>query len=95
MKEYIPAPIDTTDIVLPDTLQELQELLAKNAHEVWAKQRMNEGWSYGPTRNDELKQTPNMVPYEALTELEKNYDRSMSAETLRLIMKLGFTISKS
>lgn len=95
MKEYIPAPIDTTDIVLPDTLQELQELLAKNAHEVWAKQRMNEGWSYGPTRNDELKQTPNMVPYEALTEPEKNYDRSMSAETLRLIMKLGFMISKS
>lgn len=95
MKEYIPAPIDTTDVELPPPLQELLELLAKNAHEVWAKQRLNEGWSYGPTRNDELKRTPNMVPYEALTELEKNYDRSMSAETLRLIIKLGFTISKS
>lgn len=49
--------------------------MAKNVHEVWAQNRINEGWKYGDKRNDELKQHPCLVPYEELSEVEKDYDR--------------------
>ena len=45
-------------------------------------------------RDDVLKQHPCLVPYEELPEEEKVYDRNSSVETLKLIMKLGFKISK-
>lgn len=91
-KEYIPQPIDTDDIVLPDELVVLAEKLAKNVHETWAKNRMEQGWTYGEERDDELKLHPSLVPYDELSEEEKDYDRITSQGTLRLIMKLGFRI---
>ena len=90
--QYIPKPAEISDIELPSELLELSEVIAKNVHEVWSQNRINEGWSYGETRNDELKQTPCLVPYEELSEIEKDYDRNTAINTLKLIMKLGFEI---
>ncbi|MEE1079536.1 MAG: RyR domain-containing protein [Bacteroidales bacterium] len=91
-KKYIPQPIDTRDVELPEELKLLAEEIAKNVHEVWSAGRMKDGWTYGKERNDEQKYHPCLVPYEDLTESEKEYDRSTSQETLKLIMKLGFKI---
>lgn len=92
--EYIPQPIDTTDVVLSEELAMLSEQIAKNVHEVWSKARMEQGWTYGERRDDEKRQTPCLVPYEELSEEEKDYDRNTSQETLKLIRKLGFKIVK-
>ncbi len=89
---YKPNAIDTSDIVLSDALVELTEKLAKNTHEVWATGRISEGWKYGPKRDDEKKETPCLVPYEDLTENEKEYDRMTAMETIKLIIKLGYNI---
>jgi ryanodine receptor 2 len=95
MKEkYIPQPIDTSDIQLPEELNVLKEKMSKNVHEVWAKNRIEQGWNYGETRNDALKQHPCLVPYEELPEVEKKYDRDTVIGTLELICKLGFKITK-
>ena len=91
---YIPQPIDTKDLGLPKELSSLAEEIAKNVHEVWSVGRMKEGWTYGEERNDAEKHHPCLVPYEELTETEKEYDRNTSQETLKLIMKLGFKISR-
>lgn len=91
---YQPKPIDISDIQLSDELNKLKEQLAKNTHEVWAEARMREGWTYGDRRNDELKQHPCLVPYEQLPESEKEYDRIMAINTLKLIIKLGYDIKK-
>ena len=93
--KYIPAPIDTSDIKLPEELNPLLEAMAKNVHETWAKERMNQGWTYGEKRNDAKKQHPGLVAYEDLPEEEKIYDRNTSVETLKLIKKLGFRIDKN
>lgn len=93
-KDYIPQPIDTSDIKLPDDLETLVEQMSKNVHDVWAETRIQQGWTYGEQRNDELKTHPCLVPYEELPESEKAYDRNSSIGTLKLIMKLGFKISK-
>ena len=91
---YIPQPIDTREIALDETILQLSEQLAKNTHEVWALQRSKQGWSYGEHRDDAAKKTPCMVPYEQLPESEKEYDRSTAMETLKLILKLGYRITK-
>ena len=92
--EYIPNPADTSSQEIPVELNPLIEEMAKIVHEVWAKNRMAEGWTYGPVRDDALKHHPCLVPYEDLPESEREYDRATSQETLKLILKLGFTISR-
>ena len=95
MKTYTPTPIDTKEIRLPDDILELSEMLARNTHEVWSTSRIAQGWTYGPVRDDAQKNNPCLVPYEDLPEQEKDYDRSTSMETLKLILSLGYTITKA
>lgn len=94
MKNYVPQPVDTGDVMLPEELNGLVEQMARNVHEVWARTRIEQGWTYGPERNDALKHHPCLVPYEDLPESEMEYDRNTSVETLKLICKLGFRISR-
>ena len=93
-KNYVPRPMDTSDVLLPEELNVLIEQMAKNVHEVWAQSRMKQGWTYGEERSDVLKQHPCLIPYEELSEVEKTYDRDTALETLKLISKLGFEITK-
>lgn len=95
MKKYIPMPVDTSDTEIPESLLPLVEEMAKNVHEVWAYNRIKEGWTYGPERDDAKRKHPCLVPYEELPESEKVYDRATSQETLKLILKSGFSISKN
>ena len=92
--KYIPTPIDTSDVTLSNDLNELVESLAKNVHEVWASSRIKEGYTYGPIKDSEKKTTPCLVPYEMLEEIEKEYDRNTAKETIKLLLKLGYKISK-
>lgn len=94
MKIYIPKPIDLSDVELTEDLNELREAIAENAHEIWAENRQAEGWTYGPQRDDQLKQTPDMVPYSQLPEGEKEYDREMAMKTIKLLKKLGYDLIK-
>lgn len=94
MNKYVPQPMDTNDVQLPEELNDLIEQMSKNVHEVWAKSRMDQGWTYGPERSDILKQHPCLIPYEDLPEIEKAYDRDTALGTLKLISRLGFEIKK-
>lgn len=89
---YEPYPISLDDVELSDDLTELREAIAENAHEIWAKARTDQGWTYGPERNDQKKETPDMVPYCNLPESEKLYDREMAMQTLKLVKKVGYEI---
>lgn len=92
--EYEPHPIDVDAIPLDGDLEELQEAIAENAHDVWAKARRDEGWSYGKERDDVNKQHPDLIPYTALPDSEKEYDRIVAFNTIKLVKKLGFEIVK-
>lgn len=94
MQIYTPKPIDTSDVALPNNLEELAEKIAENVHEVWSAGRTADGWTYGEQRDDTNKKHPCLVQYSELTEDEKDYDRRTSQETIKLILKLGFKISK-
>lgn len=90
--EYEPEPIKTEEVTLSDILTVLQEAIAENAHDVWAINRIKEGWKWGSRRDDEKKENPDLVPYCALPEGEKEYDRQTAMGTIKLIQKLGFEI---
>lgn len=89
---YNPKPIDTSGVTLSVELLALTERIAENVHDVWAVGRIAEGWAYGESRDVENKKTPLLVPYDELPESEKVYDRNTAFETLKMIVKLGYTI---
>ncbi len=91
---YNPEPINTEGVKLSSEILELSEILAKNVHDNWAKERIKQGWKYGEKRDDMKKETPCLVEYEKLPEEEKLYDRETAMETLKVIQKLGYEIKK-
>jgi len=92
MNTYNPMPIPADKVNLPAVLEQLTELLAKNAHDMWALQRIHDGWKIGPKRNDELREHPDLIPYEQLSDREKEYDRITAMETIKVILALGYKI---
>ena len=89
---YQPKPISTEGVDLPLALLPLTERLAENSHDLWAAQRLAQGWRFGPQRNDSQKLHPCLVPYADLPESEKEYDRIVALGTLKAILKLGYRI---
>ena len=79
---------------LSEELLKLAERMAERVHDVWAEERIRQGWSYGEQRDDVLKKHPCLIPYDELPEEEKIYDRNTSIETLKFILKQGFRIVK-
>ncbi|MCH5248967.1 MAG: Ryanodine receptor Ryr [Lachnospiraceae bacterium] len=94
MKEtYHPTPIDTNQIELTAEIKEIVERLAENVHDNWAKERIEDGWTYGQMRDDTLKQNPCLVPYDELEESEKKYDRKIVEEVIKTLVAFGYQIS--
>jgi ryanodine receptor 2 len=73
--------IDSEDLKL------LHEAMAKKVHEIWVKQRIAQGWTYGEIRDDTLKHHPCLVAYEDLPVEEKVYYLNTSVETLELLQE--------
>lgn len=94
MKTYEPKPIDTASVALSEDLMQLTEQLAKNTHDHWAKLRIEEGWKWGAKRDDATKEHPDLVPYNELSESEKEYDRRTAMETIKAILALGYKVEK-
>ncbi|XP_042084247.1 ryanodine receptor 1 isoform X4 [Haplochromis burtoni] len=86
---FTPCPVDTIQIVLPPHLERIREKLAENSHELWAVTRIEQGWTYGPFRDDNKKLHPCLVDFQSLPEPEKNYNLAMSGETLKTLLALG------
>lgn len=93
-KTYNPKLIDLKHVGLPKGFEELREAIAENAHDMWALERQSEGWTFGPKRDDSKLETPDMIPYAKLPESEKQYDRLMAEDTLKLLLALGYKIEK-
>ncbi len=91
---FDPKPRNTSEIQLPDDILQLVERLAEDVHNLWARQRLQEGWTWGPDRDDQARKHPGLIPYAELSETEKNYDRSTALHTLKTILALGYRIEK-
>lgn len=90
---YVPQPIDTSDVVLNGELLALAEILAANTHNVWALGKMQKGYVFGVETSDIAMTHRDLIPYGELSEAAKDYDRNTSIETLKLLVKLGWTLT--
>jgi hypothetical protein len=68
------------------------EKLAPMEHERWCAERTRNGWQYGPTRDDEGRLHPSLVPWDQLTEVDKDRDRNPVRNIPNLVAKAGYAI---
>jgi hypothetical protein len=73
---------------------ELVEQLAEAVHASWMNIRTQQGWTYGASRNDTLKEHPSMIPYSDLSETEKEVDRATVRQVLDALTHLGYSLTK-
>ena len=91
---YKPSPASLDDVPLPEGLDAVMEAIAENTHEVWSASRIEDGWKYGPQLDQKEKTHPDLLPYSALPEGEKEYDRRTAVNAIRMLIKLGFKVEK-
>ena len=91
---YDPKPLNTDLVLLSDELSILTEKIAEALHDVWARKRLDEGWTWGAQRNDRDRTTPCLVPFDNLPEQEKEYDRGMVVATAKMLLSMGYRIEK-
>ncbi|KAK3736855.1 hypothetical protein RRG08_000604 [Elysia crispata] len=89
---YKPNPMDLTTISLNEKMQELVDLLAENTHNVWAKDRIKHGWTYGLFEDFFHKRTPHLVPYSKVDEHIKKANRDTATEAVKTLLAYGYTI---
>lgn len=91
---YLPQSYTITTKDFSNELVALIDIIAINVHEIWAAGRISDGWKYGEKRNDALKEHPGLIPYDQLSETEKEYDRKTVMVTLSFLISNGYEIKK-
>ncbi len=79
--------------------EETRAVLEKNIeaaaiadHEGWMADKIALGWQYGLQRDDEARLHPSLVPYEDLSEVEKEKDRSAVRNYPAVVRRAGLGI---
>jgi hypothetical protein len=82
--EDAPPPIAPADL----------ELLARQEHERWSRDRWLGGWTYGAKRDDAERHHPNLLPYEQLSEALQGLDRKTVTSLPALLADLGIGLRR-
>ncbi|XP_055904496.1 ryanodine receptor isoform X7 [Eupeodes corollae] len=89
---YKPAPLDLSAVTLTPKLEELVDQLAENTHNLWAKERIQQGWTYGLNEDSENHRSPHLVPYSKVDEAIKKANRDTASETVRTLLVYGYVL---
>lgn len=89
---YKPAPLDLSAVTLTPKLEELVDQLAENTHNLWAKERIQQGWTYGLNEDSENLRSPHLVPYSKVDEAIKKANRDTASETVRTLLVYGYNL---
>jgi len=71
------------------TNEEIEKLAVKE-HQRWMKQKIKTGWSYGPITIKKRKLHAGIVPYEQLSEEEKNKDKILVRSIPKILQQSGY-----
>ncbi|KAL0274262.1 UNVERIFIED_CONTAM: hypothetical protein PYX00_006731 [Menopon gallinae] len=89
---YKPAPLDLSAVSLTPKMEELVDQLAENTHNLWAKERIQQGWTYGLNEDPDLLRSPHLVPYAKVDEAIKKANRDTASETVRTLLVYGYNL---
>jgi hypothetical protein len=71
------------------------EQLAYMEHQRWWADRSINGWKFAKTRDDQNKLHPNMIPYNELSEADKQKDRDSVLKMLDVVRSEGYRVVRS
>jgi hypothetical protein len=74
--------------------QEETEHLSGLEHERWMTEKLEDGWRYGEQRDDAKKHHPSLVPYDELSESEKEKDRDTIRQIPEILSGIDFQVSR-
>lgn len=89
---YKPAPLDLSAINLTPKLEELVDQLAENTHNLWAKERIQQAWTYGLNEDPDMFRSPHLVPYIKVDDAIKKANRDTASETVRTLLVYGYVL---
>uniref|UniRef100_A0A336KLC6 CSON012070 protein n=1 Tax=Culicoides sonorensis TaxID=179676 RepID=A0A336KLC6_CULSO len=89
---YKPAPLDLSAVTLNPKMEELVDQLAENTHNLWAKERIQQGWTYGLEEDSDNFRSPHLVPYSKVDEAIKKANRDTASETVRTLLVYGYNL---
>ncbi|KAM9837412.1 LOW QUALITY PROTEIN: ryanodine receptor 2 [Aulostomus maculatus] len=89
---YKPAPLDLSHIKLTSTQEAMVDKLAENAHNVWARDRIRQGWTYGIQQDVKNRRNPRLVPYTLLDERTKKSNKDSLREAVRTLLGYGYNL---
>uniref|UniRef100_A0A3Q3G7S4 Ryanodine receptor 2b (cardiac) n=1 Tax=Labrus bergylta TaxID=56723 RepID=A0A3Q3G7S4_9LABR len=89
---YQPAPLDLRQVFLSPAHEELVNLLAENDHNVWARERIKQGWTYGAQQDVKAKRSPYLVPYSLLDERRRRVSMESLKETVCTLLAYGYSL---
>uniref|UniRef100_A0A3Q4GHR2 Ryanodine receptor 1 n=1 Tax=Neolamprologus brichardi TaxID=32507 RepID=A0A3Q4GHR2_NEOBR len=89
---YKPAPLDLSHVKLTPNQNQLVEKLAENGHNVWARDRVRQGWTYSIVQDIVNKRNPRLVPYNLLDERTKKTNRDSVNNAVRTLIGYGYNI---
>ncbi|XP_064091940.1 ryanodine receptor-like isoform X22 [Macrobrachium nipponense] len=90
---FVPKPVDTSSIQLPGYIEQVRDKLAENIHEMWAMNKIEQGWTYSERRDDLRLHHPCLTSFEKLPPNEKRYDATLALQTLKTVLALGYHIT--
>ena len=70
------------------------ERLSSLEHERWMSEKVDGGWRYGEKRDDAQKLHPSLVPYEDLSDPEKEKDRDTIRQIPEILSRIDFQVSR-
>jgi len=70
-------------------------MLARNSHEVWAVERMSQGWRYGPTRDDNRKLHPSLFQYQLVKRENRLNDLNQAKQAILVVRAMGYSIVRN
>ncbi len=70
------------------------EQMAELEHGRWMVEKLRNGWTYGPERDNERKTTPHLVGWDDLPEEIKNYDRKAVRKWPRVLARANLEIDR-
>jgi hypothetical protein len=70
------------------------ETLASREHDRWIRERMSVGWIYGKEKDVLKKTSPYLIPYNELSENDREKDREPVKEIPRLLASVGLQVMR-
>ncbi len=93
--DYIPIPVDTSGVELSGELIRLIDILARNMHESRAKEFLDSGWRFGDSMNIVNRTLPDLMPYDELTDIQKERYVSTASSIVKTMTAIGFKFKKT